>query len=71
MRAMPIRRTTPPPWSIVGFGAGRSRALDQPPSAELLAAEIEQLEHEYLVADEDADVTRQWQQLIKTQQREG
>jgi predicted nucleic acid-binding protein len=39
--------------------------------AELLAQEIDQLEREYLVADEDADVTRQWKELIKTQQVKG
>ncbi len=38
---------------------------------ELLAQEIEKLESEYIVADEDADVTRHWKQLIKTQQVKG
>ncbi|MEQ1752410.1 MAG: PIN domain-containing protein, partial [Prosthecobacter sp.] len=39
--------------------------------AELLVQEIEKLESEYLVADEDADVTQQWKHLIKTQQVKG
>lgn len=39
--------------------------------AELLAQEIDQLEREYVVADEDADVTRHWKELIRTQQVKG
>ncbi len=34
--------------------------------AVLLVNEIEKLEGEYIIADEDADVTQLWKQLIKT-----
>lgn len=36
-----------------------------------LVHEIEKLESEYVVADEDADVTRHWKQLIETHQVKG
>ena len=39
--------------------------------SELLVSEIQSLELQYMVADEDADVTLQWKRLLKTHQVKG
>lgn len=39
--------------------------------AGVLAGELGKLEREYVVADEDADVTRHWKQLIQTYEVKG
>lgn len=40
-------------------------------AADVLAGELDRLEREYVVADEDADVTRHWKQLIQTYEVKG